>query len=92
MAVRYRYTTSQGTVVDRRLIIPSSPDEELRGELYAQEDIDWLHRSEQDQIAQAIVRAQALEDARAANENRKPETITLEGYEVVAAKVGGGDE
>lgn len=69
MAVHYCYTIdpaplnaeeveaggvrADGTIV-RKLAIPESPDEELRGEKYAQEQIDWLHNSERTHIARTL--------------------------------------
>jgi hypothetical protein len=37
-------------VIVRNMVIPESPDEELRGERYTQEDIDWLHAGEYNSI------------------------------------------
>lgn len=39
-----------GAVVVRKVQIPESPEEELRGETYDQDMIDWHHRSEQEHI------------------------------------------
>src|ERR1700753_3431285 len=41
---------ADGAEVVRKVQIPESPDEELRGETYDQEMIDWHHRSEQEHI------------------------------------------
>jgi hypothetical protein len=69
MAVHYCYTIDppasnhehveaggmrpDGTLV-RKLAIPESPDEELRGEKYSQEMIDWLHNSERAHIVRTL--------------------------------------
>lgn len=58
MAVRYAYKIKYeggGTeTVNRRMVIPESPDEKLRGETYDQDQIDWLHQTEQENIAAQI--------------------------------------
>lgn len=58
MAVRYAYKIKYeggGTeTVNRRMVIPESSDEKLRGETYDQDQIDWLHKTEQDNIANQI--------------------------------------
>lgn len=51
MAVRYKYEVVDSNGVteqrDMRMLIPESPEEELRGETYDEEMIKWLHQSEQ---------------------------------------------
>ena len=43
------FMREDGTLV-RKVVIPESPDEDLRGEQYGQEVIDWLHASEKQHI------------------------------------------
>lgn len=47
--VKAGFLREDGTLV-RKLVIPESPDEKLRGEQYNQEMIDWLHQSEKEHI------------------------------------------
>lgn len=47
--VRAGFMRADGTLV-RKLVIPESPDEELRGEKYDQDMINWLNESEKQHI------------------------------------------
>lgn len=58
MPVHYAFKTNEG-VTHRRLQIPESPDENLRGENYDQEDIDWLHEGEKENTVRDFRRQQA---------------------------------
>jgi hypothetical protein len=57
MALRYKFQTNRG-VTDRRMLIPESPEEKLRGETYGEDMIEWLHKSEQANIAAEVTRQQ----------------------------------
>lgn len=57
MPVRYMFQTNRG-VTQRRMLIPENPKEKLRGETYSQEMIDWLHNTEQQNIAAEVQRQQ----------------------------------
>jgi len=63
MAVRYSFEAIQDgetRVVQRRLLIPESPEENLRGDTYDQDNIDLLHESEQGNIAAEVGRLTRL--------------------------------
>lgn len=47
--VKAGYMREDGTLV-RKMVIPESPEEKLRGEEFSQEMIDWLHQSEKQHI------------------------------------------
>lgn len=69
MAVHYLYTMDpaptnhevvnagglrdDGAII-RKLAIPENTEEELRGSTYSQEDIDWLHNSERQNIVASL--------------------------------------
>lgn len=60
MAVRYAFETNRG-VTQRRMLIPENPGEKLRGETFDADMIDWLHKTEQANIAAEIARQQAAD-------------------------------
>jgi hypothetical protein len=45
---------ADGAEVVRKVVIPESPDEELRGETYEQDVIDWHHNSELEHITNRL--------------------------------------